>query len=76
MSREVEIERFKVRSDQGVEYTIIMYQSFIPAPSPDDRNGEIKGMKRLVTSSGLTVNYIDPETFKILQTNEIVRKLL
>lgn len=75
MPRTVEVDRFQARSDVGREYTIVIYQSFIPAPSHDDPHGEIAGMKSLFTSSGLDVRYIDSETFKIIKTNEIVRKI-
>ena len=71
MPREVELNRFKVKSDEGKEYTIIEYQEYI-----QDRNSdaETTGLKRWTTSEELHVHYIDPDTFKIFETGEIVRK--
>ncbi len=72
MPREVEIDRFKVKSDEGKEYTIIQYQVYI-----QDRNtdAEVPGLKRLTTSEEFHVHYIDPKTYKIFETGEIVRKI-
>jgi hypothetical protein len=72
MPREVEIDRFKARSDDGKEYTIIQYQDYI-----QDRNSdaETPGLKRLTTSEDLHVHIIDEKTFKIFETGEIVRKI-
>jgi hypothetical protein len=75
MPRVVEVDRFRAISDAGKEYILIVYQSFIPTPTRDDPHGEIEGMKSLFTSTGLHVNYIDSKTFKIVETNEIVRKV-
>lgn len=72
---EREIWRFKARSSKGTEYMIIEYQNFIDASSHQFRDGEVSGLKRLITSDGLMVTYIDPETFKIVDTGETVRKV-
>lgn len=75
MKRTVEIERQQVISDAGNEYTIIEYQEYISVNSFDNTNNEIKGLKSLITTTGYSVNYINPDTFKIVNTNEIVRKV-
>jgi hypothetical protein len=75
MQKEVETERFLVKTDTGKEYIIIQYQEYISVDSLNDPHAEIKGLKRLATSTGLHVNYINPETFKVVETNEIVRKV-
>lgn len=75
MNRERETDRFLVKTDDGKEYTIIQYQEYISTSSFDNPHGEVEGLKSLSTSTGLHVNYIDPKTFKIVETNEIVRKL-
>lgn len=71
MPREVEIDRFTVKNDEGKEYTIIEYQEYI-----QDRNtdAETEGLKRWTTTEELHIHYIDPKTFKIFETGEIVRK--
>ncbi|NQT05426.1 MAG: hypothetical protein HQ577_05390 [Dehalococcoidia bacterium] len=75
MNRTVEIDRFIAKTDTGKEYTILVYQEFIPAGSFDNPQAEIEGLKSLSTSTGLHVNYIDSKTFKVVETNEIIRKV-
>lgn len=75
MPREVEIDRFTVKSDEGKEYTIIQYQEYIPSRESNDPAAEVAGLKRLATSEELHVHFIDPKTFKIFETGEIVRKI-
>lgn len=75
MGREIEIDRFLVKTDSGKEYVIVQYQEYISARSFNDPHGEVAGLKRLSTSTGLHVNYIDPQTFKVVETDEIVRKV-
>jgi hypothetical protein len=72
MPREVEIDRFTVKTDEGKEYTIIQYQEYF-----QDRNSdaEVAGLKRLTTSEEFHVHYIDPKTYKIFETGEIVRTI-
>ncbi|MCX6005643.1 MAG: hypothetical protein NTZ34_00030 [Chloroflexi bacterium] len=72
MPREVELDRFTVKTDEGKEYIIIQYQEYI-----QDRNSDAEtvGLKRLATSEELHVHYIDPKTFKIFETGEIVRRI-
>jgi hypothetical protein len=36
MKREIETDRFLVKTDTGKEYTIVQYQEYIPAASHDD----------------------------------------
>lgn len=75
MNRRVVIGSFRAVSDGGTQYEIVIFQEFIPTSSHDDPQGEVPGLKSLLTDTGLVVNYIDPETFKIVATNEIVRKV-
>jgi hypothetical protein len=73
--REVEIERFRVRAEDGEEFTIIVYQEFIPAGTLDDPAAEIPGMQRLITTGGLLVTNDNAETFKVVVRNKVVRKI-
>ena len=76
MNREIEIEKFKAKAEDGQEYTIVVFQQFISAAHLTDPQAEIPGSKRLVTSTGLIVTPgDDSESFKIIQTNQIVRKV-
>ena len=74
--KEFVISRFCVRSDSGKEYTIIEYgQGYktirTGGGAPPTK---IPKLSILRTSDGLLVNQINPETFKIVSTNEVVRK--
>jgi hypothetical protein len=71
MPREVELDRFVARDDQGKEYTVIEYQEYI-----QDRNSdaETQGLKRWTTSEDLHLHYIDDKTFKIFETGEVIKK--
>ncbi|MBN1368327.1 MAG: hypothetical protein JW967_10425 [Dehalococcoidales bacterium] len=69
-----EIDRFKARTDKGKEYIIVQYQEYISTDSFDG-TGEIEGLKSIFTSTGLHVNFIDAKTFKVVETDEIVRKV-
>jgi len=59
--REVEIDSFPVKTDNGKEYTMVEY-------------AEIAGPRKFATSTGLSANRIDAETFELVQTGEVVRK--
>jgi len=75
--RERVVERFLVKTESGEEYTIIQYQKEISVMTHDSGGWEdwIPTTKRLTTSTGIPVNYIDPKTFKVVNTGEIVRKI-
>jgi len=76
MKREIEIDRFLAKTDNGKEYIIVQYQEYIDTTHlTSSRREEIAGHKRLATSTGLDVSYIDPKTFKIVNTGEIIRKV-
>jgi hypothetical protein len=72
MPREVELDRFTAKTDEGKEYIIVEFQEYI-----QDRNSdaETQGLKRWTTSEELHVHFIDADTFKIFETGEIVRKV-
>ena len=61
---EREVARFQVRSESGEEHTVIENRTVIDVTSHDGR-GEILGLRRYLTSTGLDVSYIDPNTFRI-----------
>jgi hypothetical protein len=69
----IETERFKAKSDSGEIYTVLKFQKQINAGSLD--NPKPKLIPRFVTTSGVMLNQIDAETFQIVATNELVRKL-
>lgn len=75
---EQEIDRFEAKADDGTVYTIIEYQEFTEHRPVDSPNTEwVKGMKRLELEDGSPVNAVrnDPETFQIVATDQIVRRI-
>lgn len=75
MPREVEIARFKARSDEGKEYTIIEYQDYIMDRNAAELTANITGFKRLTTQHGWHIHAIDGNTFKIYETGEVVKRV-
>jgi hypothetical protein len=75
MMRRVEVNRFDAKSQSGKLYIIIEYQEQISATGFGNPNNIHKGLKSWVTSEEQLVNQIDSETYQILGTNEIVRKV-
>jgi len=73
MAREAERERYIAKTDDGKTYTILRYGEFVPIRTSYSPHSEIAGKPRFSTSTGLAVHFIDAETFKIVETDEIVR---
>ena len=69
-----EIDRYVVRTDAGSEYTVVVLQEYIDT-STFDGPSRTPGLKRLRLTNGWAANYIDPETVKIVETDEIARKV-
>lgn len=76
---QMEIEesgRWKATSDNGTVHTVIEYQAievFRPISGPSTR---LKGVRSLYLSDGRAVNYIDADTFQIVDTDEVIRKVI
>jgi len=73
MKREVEIDRFVVKSDCGNLYTVVEFQQYISVATLKNPNGESPSLKRWETTTGFKVNKIDSVTFEIIGTNETIR---
>lgn len=63
-----------MRSDDGALHEIDEIQEYVDAST---YKGEawIEGLKRLETASGGHVNYIDDNTFKIVATGQVIRRV-
>ena len=75
MSSIREIGRFFAKTDSGKEYEVIQYQRYEDVTTMDSPEEEIPTTKFMKTTNDLDVHYIDSETFEIVQTNEIIRKV-
>ena len=72
---ENEIDRFEARADDGTIYVVVAIQEYADASSMARPNQWIEGFKRLELLDGAPVNYINAETFKIVASGEIIRKV-
>jgi hypothetical protein len=69
-----EIERFKAISDDGAEFTVIRHRSIIESRANSEPPTRSKGIPQLTLTDGRIVNQIDPETYQIVETNQIIRR--
>lgn len=72
---EKEIERFEAESDDGTIYTVVIIQEYRDASSMSNPNSWVPGLKRLELLDGSAVNSLDSKTFKVVATDEIIRKI-
>ena len=73
---EREIDRFRAKSDEGHTYVVVIYQEFHRVEEVGSPTASwVPGMKRLALSDGSPLNRIDDNTFKIVFTNKIIRKV-
>ena len=70
-----EIGRFRAISDDGEEFTVIQYRSNIESRAHSEPPTRSKGIAQLTLTDGRIVNQIDPETYQIVETNQIIRRI-
>ena len=68
------VAKHMARSEDGSDYTVYEYQQFIDASSYDGEKW-IPGMKYLELDDGSRVNHIDDDTFKIVQSGIILKRV-
>lgn len=73
--KETEIDRFQARSDKGRIYTVIKYQTMITFKPVSGPSSKAKGGYDYALQNGDPVSEIDSSTFKVLLTDEIIRKV-
>jgi hypothetical protein len=69
-----EVSRFQAKTDNGKTYTIIEYQEYTEVKTFDGQNEALPGLRELVTTDGLHVNYA-AGVFRLVTTNEILHKV-
>lgn len=71
-----EIDRFETIDEDGDKNTVVCYQRVIETRKLDGSISAIRSrLKEYRTVSGAHVNALDSETFKIVETDQIVRKI-
>ncbi len=73
--RLVEVDRFLAAKENVVQCVVIVYQWFVSVGTLSKPDAEMPSLLKWMTSTGDEVNQIDSETFQIVKTNEIVRKI-
>jgi len=70
-----QIGSFQAKSDIGQLYTIIEFQEYDSVLTGTGTIIETEGLKKWKTSEGSLLNQIDSETYRIVTTNETIRKI-
>ena len=70
-----ETDRFECQDDNGNLHTVIEYTRYNVFNPIDGSSQEIEGSKSLNLSNGHSVNDIDGETFQVVETDLIIRKV-
>jgi len=70
-----EINRYRCIGDNGREYTVIEYQNVIRTQLKSGPPQDVLGTKDWCLSDGGEVNFADENTFQIVLTDELVRKI-
>lgn len=70
-----QIGSFQAKSDNGELRTIIEFQEYDSVLTSVGTIIETEGLKKWKTSMGSELNQIDSETYRIVTTNEILRKI-
>jgi hypothetical protein len=68
------IDKFKAQSDDGATYTVHEFQEFV-ATGTKDGDDWIPGLKELKLNDGSRLNLIDENTFEIVQSGTILRRV-
>lgn len=75
MTRKVEEERIGATDENGRRVTVIQWCTMIPHRPVSGPSSEIKGTRSWTTSDGLDVNYVDENTFEIVQTDMVLKRI-
>lgn len=70
-----EVDRFQAISDTGEIYTVIEYQIYEVFHSFGSQSNELLHQRDLVTTTGLSVNYIDDNTYMIVATGVVLKRV-
>jgi hypothetical protein len=70
-----ESDRFEAKDDGGRLYTVVEYQLIIESTPVSGPTSIMKGTKELFLANGHNVNYIDDDTFEVVETDTIIRRV-
>jgi hypothetical protein len=70
-----EITRFRAADEEGNEITVICVRTITLSRTLDGKEARVRGLKEYMTTSGEPVTPIDSETFKVVTTDQIIRRI-
>jgi hypothetical protein len=70
-----EIDRFQAKDDEGNTFTVIEYQNIVKTTLINRPDSIMRGTKAHILSTGLNVEFIDDETFKIVKTDTVIKRV-
>ena len=70
---EKEIAWWRCRTEDESLVTVIEYQH-VAAPAPGAPARHYPGARRLALSTGEVVRYLDPTTFEVVESGELLRR--
>jgi putative component of toxin-antitoxin plasmid stabilization module len=69
------VEKFDAKTDNGKVYRIVVRQSRVDMGSLDDPHASKPGLREFRTDDGGPVSMKDEQTFEIVRTGEIARRV-
>jgi hypothetical protein len=72
---ERETDRVTAQSDDGRTYTVIEYTKFFRHQPISQAAQTLKGTKHYELKDGSPVNWVDDDSFEIVENGEIIRKV-
>ena len=70
-----EVGQFRAVADDGEKFTVIIYREVVIDRALDGSSTRRLGLPRLETDTSQAVTpSVNPKTFKIVQTDQIIRK--
>jgi hypothetical protein len=73
--RDQEATRYLTENEDGVQFTVVEWVKIITARPLSGPTSTAKGARRWTLLNGSAVNYVDENTFQVVETDEILRKV-
>jgi hypothetical protein len=67
--------RHVAQTDGGTRYVVLEFQEYLASRALDEETQWIPGMKEYRLESGGRVNYVDDDTFEIVTTGAIIKRV-
>lgn len=72
---EKERSRFQANGESGRVFTVIEFEEYREIRSLNGPDQIVPGLRRISLADGSPLEVIDTDTFKIVETDEIIRKV-